>query len=107
MKILSSIENINSFIKENRFAMVYFSSNNCDVCIELLPKVEELLKLYPIINFAKVEIDKLTIAVGAFSVFTLPCILAFIDEKETIREARFISINKLKEKIERYYKYVE
>lgn len=106
MKILNCVEDINDFIKENRISMVYFSSNNCSVCINLIPKIEEILKPYPMIKCRKVEIDKVTEAIGTFSVHTLPCILLFIDGKEIIREARFISIMELKEKIERYYELV-
>ncbi|WP_106064155.1 thioredoxin family protein [Clostridium liquoris] len=106
MEILNSIESINNFIKENRISMVYFSSNSCNVCINLLPKIQELLKSYPLIRYGKVEIDKVPEAAGTFSVFTLPCILAYIDGKEIIREARFISIMELKGKIERYYEFL-
>ncbi|WML37314.1 thioredoxin family protein [Clostridium sp. OS1-26] len=103
MEILNSVEEIKNFIKDNRIAMLYFSSNSCSVCVDLLPKLQELPKQYPKVKFAKIEIDSIPAAAGTFSVFTLPCILMFIDEKETIRGARFISIMELKEKIERYY----
>ena len=106
MKALTSIEDINCFIKENEFVMLYFSSSNCGVCVSLLPKIEALLKLYPKVICSKIEIESIPLAVGAFSIFTLPCILAFIDGKEIIREARFISIKNLEEKIERYYDFL-
>lgn len=107
MEILNSAEHINSFIKENKICMVYFSSNRCSVCIDLLPKIDEILKSYPMIREGKVDIDKVQEAIGGFSVHTLPCILLFIDGKEVIREARFISIIELKEKIKRYYELLE
>ncbi|MEW9097119.1 MAG: thioredoxin family protein [Clostridiaceae bacterium] len=103
MITLNSIEEINDFIKENSLAFIYFSSNNCSVCHALLPKIEELLKSYPKIKMGKVEIDNVTMAAGKFSVFTLPCILMFADGKEIIREARFISIMELEEKVHKYY----
>lgn len=107
MKILNSVENIDTFIKENRFSIIYFSSNSCGVCIGLLPKIQQLLKAYPRINYAKVEVDKTKEAAAKFSVFTLPCIIGFIDETEIIREARFISIIELEKKIKRYYELME
>lgn len=106
MEILNSVEEIKNFIKDNRISMLYFSSNSCSVCVDLFPKIQELLKQYPKAKFAKIEIDSLPAVAGTFSVFTLPCILMFIDEKEIIREARFISIMELKEKIERYYSLI-
>ncbi|WP_027626497.1 thioredoxin family protein [Clostridium lundense] len=107
MEILNSVEHINSFIKENKICIVYFSSNRCGVCINLLPKIDEILKSYPMIKGGKIDIDKVQEAIGSFSVHTLPCILLFIDGKEIIREARFISIIELKEKIKRYYELLE
>ncbi|GAA0729548.1 thioredoxin family protein [Clostridium malenominatum] len=103
MKMLNSLEEIKNFIKENRLSFIYFSSNSCSVCHVLLPKIEELLKSYPKIQLGKVEIDNVTMAAGEFFVFTLPCVLMFADEKEIIREARFISVMELEEKVDKYY----
>ncbi|MDT8718756.1 thioredoxin family protein [Clostridium sp. 19966] len=49
------------------------------------------------------EIDELPSIAGKFSVFALPCILIFLEGKEILREARFISINELEGKIKRFY----
>lgn len=106
MEILNSIEDIKNYIKDNRVSMLYFSSNSCNVCVDLFPKIQELLKAYPKVKFGKIEIDNLPAVAGTFSVFTLPCVLMFADEKEIIREARFVSIMELKEKIERYYSFI-
>jgi len=103
MRKLNSIEETNKFIKENKFAIIYFSSHNCSVCVDLLPKVKDLLKNYPKINFGEVEVDNSPEIAGNFNIFTLPGILIYINRKETIREARFISIHQLEGKISRYY----
>jgi len=103
MKILDSLESIDKFIKENKVAMLYFSSQNCGVCVALLPKIKELLKQYSNIGYAKVEIDEVQLAVGKYSIFTVPTIIMFIEGKEIIRESRFISIIELQEKIQRFY----
>lgn len=103
MKILNSVEEIKDFIKENRLSFIYFSSNDCGVCHVLFPKIQGMLKSYPKVKLAKVEIDRVPMAAGEFSVFTLPCILMFADEKEIIREARFIIMMELEEKVEKYY----
>jgi thiol-disulfide isomerase/thioredoxin len=106
MKILDSLESVDKFIKENKVAMLYFSSQNCGVCVALLPKIKELLKQYSNIAYAKVEINEVQLAVGEYSIFTVPTIIMFIDGKEIIRESRFISIIQLQEKIQRFYKLI-
>lgn len=103
MIMLDSSDSVDRFIKENRISMIYFSSNSCSVCAILLPKIEQLMRKYSKIAYAKVDIDKLQIVVGKYSIFTLPAIIIFIDGKEIIREARFISIVELEKKIERFY----
>ncbi|MBR0600291.1 thioredoxin family protein [Sinanaerobacter chloroacetimidivorans] len=106
MKILESLESIDKFIIENKVAMLYFSSQNCSVCVGLLPKIKELLKKYSKIAYAKVEIDEVQLTVGKYSVFTVPTVIMFIESKEIIRQSRFISIIELQEKIERFYNLI-
>lgn len=103
---LKSIGEIENFIEENKIALLYFSSQDCNVCIELLSKIESLLMSFPKINAREVEIEKLLLVTGKYSVFTLPCIIIFIKGKESIREARFISVKELQNKIEKLYKYI-
>ena len=100
---LYSSEDIEKFIRDYKVSVLYFSSKNCNVCKALLPKIEKLFNKYNKIKLAKVEIDKLQLAAGEYSIFTLPVVILYIDGKETIREARFISISELQNKIERFY----
>ncbi|MDF2521052.1 MAG: Thioredoxin domain protein [Clostridia bacterium] len=107
MITLHSVESVEAFIKENRFAFVYFTTETCNVCKALFPKVEKMLEAYPEIKAARVSIDEVTEAAGAFSIFTIPCILAYMDQKEIVREARYISMDQLEDKIARYYEFLE
>lgn len=106
MQTLHSLEGIDAFIKENEFSMLYYSTEDCNVCKALFPKLEQLLHSYPKIRLARVDIGELTEAAGAFSIFTIPCILAYMDSKEIIREARYISMDLLEEKLSRYYSFL-
>lgn len=107
MKTLHSIEAIEAFIQGDRFTFVYFSTEACNVCKALFPKIEQMLDAYPEIKAARVYLDEITEAAGAFSIFTMPCILAYMDGKEIIREARYISMDQLEDKIARYYSFLE
>ncbi|MBZ9686356.1 thioredoxin family protein [Clostridium estertheticum] len=100
---LNTLEEMDEFIKNNTIAMLYFTSEGCNVCGGLLPKIEEMLIKFPKINISKIKVDKFTQAAGQYSIFTLPGILVYIEGKEIIREARFISVEMLEETIERYY----
>jgi hypothetical protein len=100
---LRTLDEIDEFIKDNTIAMVYFASEGCSVCGVLLPKIEQMIIKFPKVKISKVQVDKFTQAAGQYSIFTLPAILVYIEGKEAIREARFISVEMLEESIERYY----
>lgn len=100
---IDTLENIENLIKESQMLLVYFEGNNCGVCSAMKPKVEDMLKLYPKIKSAEVNIEKKLEIAAAFNIFTIPAILVFIEGKQILREARHISIEEVNNKIKRYY----
>ncbi|WP_029452824.1 thioredoxin family protein [Clostridium algidicarnis] len=98
---LNSLEEIEEFIKNNDFSFLYFGDETCGVCMALLPKISKVLKEYPNIKAAYIEIDDVKLAMERYSIFTIPVVLLYVEEKETIREARFISVNDVEEKVKR------
>jgi len=103
MKILTTIREIENFIESSGMKLLYISRPNCGVCKSLLPMVKMMLRDFPGIEGAYIDLDKLPEASGRFTIFTIPAILLFIDGKETIREARYVSLKSLKGHITRYY----
>lgn len=103
MKIVDSKEAIDRLIDENDMVLIYFGSDTCSVCVDMKPKVEKILERYPKIKAVEVEIDKSMKLSTSYNIFTIPAILLFIDGKESIREARYISMEGLEQKINRYY----
>ncbi|MGH4123554.1 MAG: thioredoxin family protein [Clostridium sp.] len=100
---LNTLDEMDEFIKNNTIAMIYFASEGCSVCGALLPKIEEMIIQFPKLKISKVMVDKFTKAAGQYSIFTLPAILVYIEGKEIIRDARFISVEMLEKTIKRYY----
>ena len=100
---LNTFDEMNEFIKNNTVVMIYFASEGCGVCGALLPKIEKMVIKFQKLKIGKVKVDKFTEAAGQYSIFTLPAILVYIEGKEIIREARFISVEMLEKTIERYY----
>lgn len=100
---LRSVDEVKEFTLENYFSFLYVSSEECNVCKDLFPKVEELLKKYPKIESRRMEINDVQGLAGHLSIFTIPAVILYIDGMEYLREARFISIEDLDRKIERYY----
>ena len=103
MKILTTINEIEKFIESGGMKLLYISRPDCGVCKSLLPRVKMMLRDFPGIEGAYIDLDKLPEASGRFTVFTIPAILLFVEGKETIREARYVSLESLKGRITRYY----
>lgn len=103
MYTVKLIEEINELIDNNDMLLIYFGSNSCGVCTAMRPKVEIMLEKYPNIKSVKVETENSIELSAKYNVFTIPVIILYVQGKETIREARIISIEKLEQKISRYY----
>jgi len=101
--IVDSNEVVKELINSNKMVLVYFGSKTCGVCVAMKPKIEEILKIYPKIKSVQVDVEKSIQVSVAYDIFTIPAILVFIEGKETIREARYISMQDIEGKISRYY----
>jgi thiol-disulfide isomerase/thioredoxin len=103
MKIMNDVDKVKEVIETNDFVLGYFTSTGCNVCKDLLPKVEEMLGNFPQVEGIKSEADIDKRIVGEYSIFTVPTIVLFIEGKEAFRYARNVSIQELSDKIKRYY----
>ncbi|NOR74994.1 MAG: thioredoxin [Draconibacterium sp.] len=92
-------------LKEKEPALLgYFSTEACNVCKVLKPKVEELIESnFPKIKLAYIKSDKLPELAAQNQVFAAPTILVFIEGREYIRKSRNIGISELQREIERPY----
>jgi len=103
MKVINDVDIVKEVLEVKNFVLGYFTSTGCNVCKELLPKVEEMLKEFPEIEGVKSEANIDKRIVGEYSIFTVPTIVLFIEGKEVFRYARNVSIQELSDKIKRYY----
>jgi thioredoxin-like negative regulator of GroEL len=99
-----TLEELNQMIEEKPAVMIYFSGENCGVCKALQPKIKNLFDQ----SFDKIEQIYLDVAqykhiAVAFNIFSIPTMLVFLDGKEFIRKGRNLSIELLKEQLQRPY----
>jgi thiol-disulfide isomerase/thioredoxin len=106
MDKLKNIDEIKSIASDNKMTLLYISSESCNVCKVILPRLEHMLEQYNVIKAVKADIEELPLLSGEYSVFTIPCILVFAEGKEILREARYINIENIKEHIDRYYNLI-
>ncbi len=103
MKNTNDLNEIKELIEANQMVLGYFTTTDCNMCKDLFPKIEEMLKSFPNIEGFRAESDLNLRIVGEYSIYMVPSIILFIDGKETIRLSRNISVMELSSQIQRYY----
>ncbi|NQU86031.1 MAG: thioredoxin family protein [Mariniphaga sp.] len=99
-----NINQFDSFVKENEAVLAYFSTNECNVCKVLKPKVEDLfIKEFPQVKLAYIETNLLPNVAAQNRIFNVPTIVIYFEGKEYIRKSRSFGIDELKAEVERPY----
>jgi len=106
MVTLTSLTSVERFIEDHQFSFLYISRTNCGVCHAILPQLKDLLKEFPLIQLGLINADDVEEIAGRLSVLTVPALLLFVDGKEIIREARFVQMQSLQEKISKIYNMI-
>ncbi|TCI39191.1 MULTISPECIES: thioredoxin family protein [unclassified Exiguobacterium] len=101
MEAVNTLSMLNERVAEAEQLLVYVSHPGCSVCHSLKPQVEEMLVDFPDIEAVAVDSDEVPDIAGAYSIFTVPVVLFFIDGKEMLRRARFVPIGELTHQLER------
>ena len=108
--MITEIQSYEEFLKlkESEPAILaYFSTDVCNVCKVLKPKVKELIQSeFPKIKTIYIQSDRLPEAAAQNSVFAAPTILVFFGGREYIRKSRNIGISELKQELERPYSLI-
>ena len=105
-EIKSEGEFENLKISENAL-LAYFSTDNCNVCKVLKPKVEGLIKSkFDQIKLIYIKSDKFPEIAAQNRIFSAPTILIFFEGREFIRKSRNIGIQELEQDIQRPYSLV-
>ncbi len=101
---VSSYDEFLKFQEEEPALLAYFSTEACNVCKVLKPKVGELIESkFPKMKTVYVQTDKNPEAAAQNRVFGVPTILVFFDGREYIRKSRNIGISELQREIDRPY----
>jgi thioredoxin 1 len=105
--MFTEIQSFEEFLKlkEDETALLaYFSTEACNVCKVLKPKVAELIQSeFPKIKLIYIKSDVLPEVAAQNQVFAAPTILVFFEGREYIRKSRNIGIGELEWDIERPY----
>lgn len=101
---LDSLEKFQESIHNNEAVLIYFSHEQCNVCKVLKPKVKTMLdENYPKIKMYYADTVLHPEIAAQNSIFTVPTIVIYFDNREFLRVSRNVSIKELQEKVQRPY----
>ncbi len=101
MKPITVLKDI---ISDEKGVVVYFYNTSCSSCEVLRPKIRAMVnKSFPEIKFEEINAQEYPGITAEAAVYASPTIVVYFEEKESIRESRYISVQQLEDKIERYY----
>ncbi len=87
--------------------LVYFYNDSCAPCVALRPKVEQMVtEQFPLMAHSYVNAAQYPELSASNGVFASPTIVVFFDGKENFRVSKYISIDELAGRIERYYNMI-
>ena len=108
--MITEIQSFDEFIalKEKEQALLaYFSTDACNVCKVLKPKVAELVQTeFPKMKMVYIKSDLLPEVAAQHQVFAAPTILVFFEGREYIRKSRNIGVAELQREIDRPYSMI-
>lgn len=108
--MFEQVESFEAFLKlkeEEPALLVYFSTETCNVCKVLKPKVAELIQTsFPEIKLVYIQTDKLPEVAAQNQVFAVPTLLVYFEGREYIRKSRNIGIGELEREIDRPYSMI-
>ncbi|MFC0273234.1 thioredoxin family protein [Metabacillus herbersteinensis] len=100
---LTAMQMVEEFLENHEMSFLYVSTPECSTCHAILPKLRELLDDYPLIHLGHIDITKVEEVAEKFLILTAPIMLLIIDQKEYLREDRFVRFNILEEKLGKIY----
>ncbi|MEX0986018.1 MAG: thioredoxin family protein [Bacteroidales bacterium] len=104
MNTLYNLQALKSVIENRPITVVYFSSETCNVCKTLKPKIREMLAMqFPEAELVYVDVEKSPVIAGQYRVFTLPTIDIYVEGKEHARFSRNVALYEFESAIRKPY----
>jgi thioredoxin-like negative regulator of GroEL len=104
MNQVNNLQTLNERINTGNPVLVYFSGENCSVCHDLKPKIDESIKKeFPLFELYEVKADISKELARHFTVFSIPTILVYFDKKEFFRKGRNLSVSLFIQELKRPY----
>lgn len=95
MMVLTTMEEVDTFLKDHDRAIIQCKTHTCSVCLSIEARFDKEADIYKDWAMAHVYVDDLALFRGEHSVFTVPTVLMFFEQKEIFRTSRFVEFDRL------------
>lgn len=92
--VLENYEQYQDFVKQDKPFILYFTTPSCNVCKAIYPKLMDLVKDRDI-DVLKIDASVFTNITGQLLIFNVPTIVVMAEQKEFLREIRFVEFDKV------------
>jgi len=97
-------EELALLVRNSSAVLLYFSTDECNVCKVLKPKIEQLIvSNFPQIKLVYININTTPEIAASYHVFTAPTMLILFENKELLRKGRSFGIYELGDELARPY----
>ena len=89
MEEIPSLAHLKQLIQTEEAVLVYFSTQDCNVCKVLKPKLEGMIRdKFPGIKTVYAEITKHPEVAGVYQIYTVPVVVVYFHGREYLRKSR-------------------
>ena len=98
MEYVTSLEELEEKITDNRLQAVFLTAKNCSVCTVDKPIVEKIATKYEFPTYIA-EADKSPEIIGQLNAFSAPTIILYYEGKEIHRQAKIINFQEIEKRV--------
>lgn len=99
-----TLADFTAFVAQEQAVLCYFSTDECQVCKSLKPRISELVSsCFEKIKLIYIPLNKNQEIAGQFRIFAAPTLVIFFEGREFLRKSRSLGIEELKNEITRPY----
>ncbi|HGL5760936.1 TPA: thioredoxin family protein [Enterococcus faecalis] len=98
MEYVTTLEELEEKITDNRLQAVFLTTKNCSVCTVDKPIVEKIATKYEFPTYIA-EADKSPEIIGQLNAFSAPTIILYYEGKEIHRQAKIINFQEIEKRV--------
>lgn len=99
VQMTNPVNQLHLFKSAQKPFVMLFQTETCGVCHAIEPRLKDLLENYGV-SYVAVDAIKYPEIAGQHQVFTVPTVLVWSENREILRESRFINFSKIERLLE-------